>query len=348
MDPTPDSSIELSARTFKYWIIDRPRRRRGVVLQTGEERWEAIPEDVKKKSEIEPARQLIRLARDAGVAIPLSAANIRETGALFGDKRYELGFAMGSLAGGWMMRHPISVRRFELAQCLAQELGIKVPRSAQRRVFTLEPYAIYDNEPDAGLLSATDLKLFELAQISPSVILDVLLDPEKLPSAAPAKWVAVNQQITDMLRDSTLPKKQKEDYAYAYSWLDYSGSVLEAITLLGLDRTDIGQLTITDISRLLKSMKMTGIYTLIAMRRHTNKKTQWSSNDLTDMIFLSCAAAYADFVAAEKRTAEDLRQAHQTRGTRNNVFPTIESLVKALEEAGVQTETDRLGLPRSQ
>ncbi|GLY70890.1 hypothetical protein Atai01_75090 [Amycolatopsis taiwanensis] len=94
-------------------------------------------------------------------------------------------------------------------------------------------------------------------------------------------------------------------------------------------------------------MKMLGLYAQVTMRRHTNKDTKWVGNDLTDLVYLSCAAAYADFVAAEKRTAEDLRQAHQVLGNKNNIFSTIGALVKAVHESGVQTKTDRMGAPES-
>jgi hypothetical protein len=396
---------------FKYWITDRPGRRQGVVLQTGEEHWESIDEDselldselsltvfdwekwwvanitnrgtlvvaeayspytadpakgrrvvyldqnhwstlarvmvdpdlVKKKSEIEPAQELIRLAGDGGVVIPLSAANMTETGALYGDRRYEIGIAMGSLSNGWMMRHPIAVRRIELTDFLAQEYNVPSPSLSCRPVFTLEPYAVFDNGLDAGGLSPTDIKLFKLAQTSPSVILDVLLDPERLEPRSPGEWIAVNQRITDVLRDSSLSKMQKEMYSYIYTWMDHADAIRESFALLGLNPSAIENLEAKEISRFLVSMRMTRIYSRIAMKRHTNPNARWKGNDLTDMVFLSCAAAYADFVAAEKHTAEDLRQAHHAFGVSNNVFPTIKLLVEALTDAGVQTETDRLG-----
>jgi len=408
MNPDSDTPFTLSSKTFKYWVIDRATRRRGVVLQNTEEFWEPIAEDdpilvsqlketifdwekwwvinttnaghivfaeayspfqsdplkgrpvvyldqnhwstvaqvlvdpklVQKKSEVEPARELIRLASDAGVILPLSSANLHETSALYGDRRYEVGIAMGSLANGWTMRHPISVRKLELAQAIADNLGVKTPASIHRAVFTLEPNAIFFGMKDAALLPPFDPELFKLAQIAPSVILDVLLDPEGEPSLSIDKWVNANQAITDYLKNSGLKSNKKREYSYLSSLHDHWEQLTQAFALLDLPASRLANLDTKGWIKLFRSTRMVHIYTHIAMLRHLNGDANWKKNDLTDMLYLSCAAGYADFVAAEKNTTESIRQAQNSVGLESNIFPTIERLVEVLRSEGVKTASD--------
>lgn len=297
------------------------------------------PARIKKKSEVDPALELIRLASDAGIVLPLSSANIRETSALYGDRRYEMGIAMGQLAGGWTMRHPMWVRKLELAQSIAAALALPIP--PKRPTFTLEPNAIFIDRQDAGSMSPTDMQLFKLAQISPSVILDLLLDPTADPSPDLPAWVTTNQGITDHLKTSQLTIAEKRKFSYFSSVQDHTAEILSAHETLGIEKSSLAHFTVDDWTKLFRSTKMSHLYTHITMLRHINKNTRWTKNDLTDMAFLSCASAYADFVAAENRTSEDLRQARKAASIENNVFPSLEKLVEALNAADVKTASEQ-------
>jgi len=67
------------------------------------------------------------------------------------------------------------------------------------------------------------------------------------------------------------------------------------------------------------------------MLRLTNK-SGWKLNDLNDMTYLSCAAAYADYVVTEKQAANLLTQTQNALGLRRSVFPTIEACMAAFEQ----------------
>ena len=66
------------------------------------------------------------------------------------------------------------------------------------------------------------------------------------------------------------------------------------------------------------------------MLRLTNR-SRWRLNDLNDMTYLSCAAAYADYVVTERQAADLLTQAQNALGLHRNVFPTIEACMAAFE-----------------
>jgi hypothetical protein len=58
-------------------------------------------------------------------------------------------------------------------------------------------------------------------------------------------------------------------------------------------------------------------------------------------MFLACAAAYCDYVAAEKSTGRQLAQVIAGRGLRSNVFVSLPELVAALHRDGVATAAER-------
>ncbi len=47
--------------------------------------------------------------------------------------------------------------------------------------------------------------------------------------------------------------------------------------------------------------------------RLCNSNDQWKANDLIDMNYLPCAAAYADYIVAERKTIDYLRRAERGR-----------------------------------
>jgi hypothetical protein len=69
--------------------------------------------------------------------------------------------------------------------------------------------------------------------------------------------------------------------------------------------------------------------------RLLNPTTRWVPNDLIDMLYLACAAAYADGVAAERAAAQYLSTAWQGRPAACPVAPTLGGLVSHLTDLGL-------------
>jgi hypothetical protein len=67
--------------------------------------------------------------------------------------------------------------------------------------------------------------------------------------------------------------------------------------------------------------------------KHLNKGSRWVPNDLTDMVYLSCAAAYADFVVCERATAAALRQGQRRLHLPVNVHRNLREAVPVIEDA---------------
>jgi len=64
--------------------------------------------------------------------------------------------------------------------------------------------------------------------------------------------------------------------------------------------------------------------------RHLNKGTVWRRNDLTDMVYLSCAAGYADFVVCERHMGNVLTQGLKRLRRQPRVFRRLRDAAPAI------------------
>lgn len=358
------SAIEVSIFDWeKWWVISQTKRGHALISEAyspntadplhgrpavylDQNHWSTVaqamfdPSSIKRISERNAAFELIHLAKDAGIVLPLSSGNIRETANLYGDRRYAVGTTIASLAGGWQMRHPLSVWRAELIRLFAKTLRLAEPIVTSLPVVTLEPHALLDDEVDAYKMSAEDPELFILALSAPGVILELLIDPDKTERIDPHDWVAACQELSAQLAVSGSTKTEKERVAYAHAWAAGGKMIEAALAELNVDYEAIAHISTTDLSKVFQQMPMLGYFTKLTVMRQINATHIWKGNDLTDMIFLSCAAAYADYVGAEKYTGTQLRQLQRSRGIKENVHVTLESLVEAIRTDGVKTASE--------
>lgn len=70
-------------------------------------------------------------------------------------------------------------------------------------------------------------------------------------------------------------------------------------------------------------MPFLGVYRSVLQERHLNGGTRWTVNDLTDMIYLSSAAGYADIVVAERHGTAMLKQARRRLGRGASVHSSL-------------------------
>ena len=67
-------------------------------------------------------------------------------------------------------------------------------------------------------------------------------------------------------------------------------------------------------------LPMIGLFRELFQDRHLNRSTTWKANDLTDMLYLSCATAYADFTICERYMGSMLEQGLKRLGRPPKVF----------------------------
>lgn len=92
---------------------------------------------------------------------------------------------------------------------------------------------------------------------------------------------------------------------------------------------------------------MVGLVSELFIRRFVDHQNKWRRNDLIDMLYLSSAAAYSDYVCAEAHTGQQLRDAQRALGRPGTVFTTLDDLVTALRRDGARAESERSSHPSS-
>jgi hypothetical protein len=58
-----------------------------------------------------------------------------------------------------------------------------------------------------------------------------------------------------------------------------------------------------------------------------NGGTAWKANDLTDLMYLTCAAGYADYVVAERSAISQMRQASKRLKRTDNLYRNLNELI---------------------
>lgn len=78
-------------------------------------------------------------------------------------------------------------------------------------------------------------------------------------------------------------------------------------------------------------LRSAAVYRASMHARHLNRGTTWRPNDLVDLVYLSCAAAYADVVVAEGHMSGVLRQALRGLSRTTPVLGRLRDAVPAVE-----------------
>lgn len=296
------------------------------------------PDQVKNQVELEAAFELIRLGTDAGVVLPLSSGHMLETGGLYGDRRYDLGVAIASLTGGWQLRHPMNVWRQEAAVMFADLLGVERPTSLA--VVTLDPNALMSEGKRPADFDPNCQDLFLYMMSSAAALMDMLLHPERVERGEPTAWLAHQRKVTAEVSQHPGSMEAKRRLARRRFWeadlQAFANGYQDLSTTHGLPQMDDRQL-----ASCLETMPMVSYLSGLFTQRYLNATTVWKRNDLVDMLFLSCAAGHADFVAAETHTGTQLAQLQRSWERPQTVFTTLHDMVEALLASGAKTATER-------
>ncbi|MBF4459821.1 hypothetical protein [Pseudoclavibacter sp. VKM Ac-2867] len=306
--------------------------------------WSTIAKTVVKPEAVSAqdraaAQRLIKLGHDGGIRLPLSSATLQETAALFGDRRYEVGITIASLSGGWQLRDPLELRRQEFAAWFAERLSINanVPESDP---VTLEPGSVFGDRvapaPDIDL--SDSMRRFMDALTWPSVLVSILIDSESIPSVRPTRWADSNGDISKRVASLTKPHRSSATTLAAIR--DNEGLMSSALSLIGAPSLLDSRLGPRDIADAVANTRFGGLYTAVMAERHRDPNRRWWPNDLNDIMFLTCAATYCDYVAAERSTGRQLMRLLARRNERLNVYTSLPDLVEALDRDDVRSVSE--------
>jgi hypothetical protein len=361
--PWPHSEVTRSVFDWEHWrVISTTSRGDTIVSQAynphhthpgrpsvylDQNHWSTLawarvdPSRVRDEDELAAALRIINLAQDATIVLPLSSAHFIETYPLYGDRRYNLGVAMAQLSAGWTLRSPMAVWDNEVAVMLARHEHQPLPTFSQLPVVTTEPQAFLINGQHA-YEAASDAELLLLVLSEPSVALSCLLDVAPQAKPATPEWVERNQQLTEYFAEAGLSSAEHRLQAMGFFWTDNIQVLVKAAATVGVDPTSFAR-DGDELLRQTESMPFLSLLSALLRLRYLDRQRRWEANDLVDMMYLSCAAAYCDYVVAERYTGTQLRQIQDSRGARSNTFLKLSELVSTLERDGVGTGTEQLG-----
>jgi hypothetical protein len=271
-----------------------------------------------RRDEIEPARRLMELVDAERVLLPVSAGHLVETTPLHGPRRVALAGAVLALGRGWQMRNPLHVRVEEMTRALSGSSRIAV------NVFAPGADGFFGSQPAAaqGQKSSRDATTKELlrgtleAATTVLGLYDAIIDEEAIADegrrahAAAEAWAAKFGGIARRMREADEPVSMVRRVAHANLQADMVDDIIRASSAAritpkeAIDRLNVAEDPIARMPFLAQMRQM-----LYARMRNAGQR--WEANDLVDMMFLCCAAGYADLVVGERRAIGYLRQARQ-------------------------------------
>ncbi|MFC4466107.1 hypothetical protein ACFPH6_16505 [Streptomyces xiangluensis] len=331
-----DIAFELPARDRRDQLEGR------LVVYLDQNMWRPVSEALHGGATVESkdrdaADQLAEWVRNRRIVLPASAGHYHETTKWsLADKRYRLGLTILQLSRGWQMRDPLQVRRDEIDGMFRGWLsqGDDV-RAAS--VFTLAPNSLHSASRMTPYTPPSDFSFddaFRLVSLtSASAYIDVMLDTERVEPGPEPGWVQSNQQFSDWLDGQNWDSQQKRRSIDAFLFADLQRDLAEGAHATGLSPQDLQRWGQKQPMDCLSTLPATGLYREMLHNRHLNKGTTWQRNDLTDMLYLSCAAGYADFVVCERHMREPLERGVRRLGLRTKVFRRLSEVIPALRAA---------------
>ncbi len=335
----------LIAEVYNPKLDDPTRGRPSVYLD--QNHWRSVAQtrvdtsQIKSGAEARSAQRVADLAQDLGIILPLSSGHVRETAPLFGDLRYNVGATMASLSAGWQLRHPSAVWMMEAIALVCELTSQPVPPYCEREAVTLEPGAMNQQAAEVNQPAPTQMQQFIDLLGAPSVVLEMLIDPESVKAADLAEWTTGNQRITEYVSKYSDRSSARRRAAIDAFWRSNFAVIRQAGAMVG---TDVEHLLETDTSVLYRALQRQPMLRFVGglhIMRYMDRVTQWKPNDLTDIMFLGCAAGYCDYVVAERHTGEQLRSLQRAKGESVTVFTSIDGLRDQLDALDIQTDSER-------
>lgn len=281
------------------------------------------------------AVRLAELARDRRVVLPASSAHYHET-TKWSDNaaRHQLGLTVLQLSRGWQLRDPLQVRRNEIrASYEHMFLGGPTPRAPV--VVTLMPNTLHgpsrggtghEPPPDFPPPLAAEYN----ALLSATVLIDVMLDRDYILATPTAGWARINQQFSDWLDQESRDSQQKRKAVDALLLQDLQMEMAEEAHSSGITPQQMSEWFWQHRTRM-AALPALGLFREVLQDRHLNRGLIWRQNDLTDMLYLSTAAAYTDAVVCERAMGSALVRGLVRLGRPAPVFRRLREALPAIE-----------------
>lgn len=140
------------------------------------------------------------------------------------------------------------------------------------------------------------------------------------------RWVSAHQSLSTYLRDHPAARDLRV-VAAGHTLTDLQQELAVVISQVGLPSDELQKrLNAGNLIAFFLRLPFVGRVMEITHIRLRNPQDVWTENDLIDLLFLSCATAYADFVVAERKSTHMLRQVARQTIPGAPVFATLSEL----------------------
>jgi hypothetical protein len=282
-------------------------------------------------AERQAADGLIELARARKIILPMSSAHMAETCKWTDStRRYQLALTISQLSCGWQMQDPLTVRRSEFGRSLRNRY-VRGQGPTWPDVFTLAPNAIHSSRASDRRFVApdlpADLQLAADSMSSLSSYFSVMLDKDHIQQGKSPGWVEKFQFITDWLAGQGHNGQQKRRSTDVYFLDDARKEIAEEAREAGLTVQQLQDWIHGPWKDDVAQMPCVGMFREVLHEKQVNGGTAWKANDLTDLMYLTCAAGYADYVVAERSAISQMKQASKRLKRVNNLYRNLNELI---------------------
>jgi hypothetical protein len=164
-----------------------------------------------------------------------------------------------------------------------------------------------------------------------NVAASILLDETPMPKGAVTNWTARVQKFSNWVRDETgRTKSQRRRSAAAFMFADEAREVAQAALAAGLTPEEMSQWSLQTWLDDDRGQPAVSVFRSAMIDKLLTGHT-WEGNDLTDLMYLSTAVGYCDFVAGDRRTTAVLRQATRRLKFGADLHSDLPTLVDALD-----------------
>ncbi|HEX8001576.1 MAG TPA: hypothetical protein VF519_02660 [Mycobacteriales bacterium] len=281
------------------------------------------------------AQRLANLARDRRLVLPASSGHYHETTKWTDDAaRHRLGLTILQLSRGWQLRDPLQIRRDEI-RASYEHMFLDAPAPRAGSVVTLMPNTIHGPSrgapppkppPDFPPALAAEYS----ALVSATALIDVMLDRDHIPATPPTAWAQTNQRFSDWLDQEPRDSRQKRKAVDVLLLQDLQQELAEEALSSGITPTQMSE-WIWQHPVQFAALPALGLFREVLHDRHLNRGVTWRPNDLTDMVYLSTAAAYTDAVVCERSMGSALKRGLTRLGRTTPVFRRLREAVPAIE-----------------
>jgi hypothetical protein len=302
--------------------------------------WKATeaPARVPEKERL-AALRLIRLVESHKIILPLSSAHLLETGQWQDPKaRFGLGLTILKLSKGWQLRHPLDVRRQELITVMSGRYDKRVPES--RPVITLEADAAFQSSASSDsprLALPVPVRSVIAAIVGTCATASTMLSEEDIRADVQSEWAVEQQRKATWIHgDKRARLTPAVNDAFTFSDAGKEIAIAAATALLSPE--EMKEWAIEYFNDDLPRMPAFASYYEAIADKRTDPNSRWEQNDLTDLMFLSTGAAYADFTVGERKTIDLLKRAIRRKHKPTIVCSSIAELMTRPEFAEMEID----------